>query len=53
VSPVPIEEPLFVLPEASIVSMTAEHDGFVLIRTKAGRTGWAQRANLAPIVPKH
>jgi hypothetical protein len=53
VSPVPIEEPLFVLPEASIVSMTAEHEGFVLIRTKAGRTGWAQRANLAPIVPKH
>jgi tetratricopeptide (TPR) repeat protein len=53
VSPVPIEEALFVLPEASIVRMLAEHDGFVLIRTKAGRTGWAQRANLAPIVPKH
>ncbi len=53
VSPVPIEEPLFVLPEASIVRMLAEHDGFVLIRTNAGRTGWAQRANLAPIVPKH
>jgi hypothetical protein len=52
VSPVPIEEPLFVLPEASIVRMMAEHDGFVLIRTDAGRTGWAQRANLAPIVPK-
>jgi hypothetical protein len=53
VSPVPIEEALFVLPEASIVRMLAEHDGFVLIRTEAGRTGWAQRANLAPIVPKH
>jgi hypothetical protein len=53
VSPVPIEEPLFVLPEASIVRMLAEHDGFVLIRTNAGRTGWAQRANLAPIVPTH
>ncbi len=52
VSPVPIEEPLFVLPEASIVRMMAEHEGFVLIRTEAGRTGWAQRANLAPIVPK-
>ena len=52
VSPVPIEEALFVLPEASIVRMLAEHDGFVLIRTKAGRTGWAQRANLAPIVPR-
>jgi hypothetical protein len=53
VSPVPIEEPLFVLPEASIVSVTAEHDGFVLIRTNAGRFGWAQRANLAPIVAAH
>jgi hypothetical protein len=53
VSPVPIEEPVFVLPEASIVGMSAEHDGFVLIRTKAGRTGWALRSNLAPIIPKH
>jgi hypothetical protein len=51
VSPVPIEEPLFVLPEASIVRMLGEHDGFVLIRTEAGRTGWAQRSNLAPTVP--
>ena len=53
VSPVPIEEPLFVLPEASIVRMMGEHDEFVLIRTEAGRTGWAQRSNLAPIAPKH
>jgi hypothetical protein len=53
VSPVPIEEPVFELPEASIVRMIEEHDGFVLIRTQAGRTGWAQRANVAPVVPKH
>jgi len=53
VSPVPIEEPVFVLPEASIVRMMAENEGFVLIRTEAGRTGWAPRASLAPIVPKH
>ena len=52
VSPVPIEEPLFVLPEASIVRMMGEHDEFVLIRTEAGRTGWAQRSSLAPVVPK-
>jgi hypothetical protein len=52
VSPVPIEEPVFVLPEASIVRTMGEHDEFVLIRTEAGRTGWAQRSNLAPIVPK-
>jgi hypothetical protein len=53
VSPVPIEEPVFELPEATIVRMIEEHDGFVLIRTQAGRTGWAQRANVAPVVPKH
>ena len=52
VSPVPIEEPVFQLPEASIVRMIEEHDGFVLIQTQAGRTGWAQRANVAPIVPR-
>jgi hypothetical protein len=52
VSPVPIEEPLFVLPEASIVRVSAEHDGFVLIQNKAGRMGWVQRTALAPIVPK-
>lgn len=52
VSPVPIEEPLFVLPEASIVRVMGEHDAFVLVRTEAGRTGWAQRANLAPILPR-
>jgi hypothetical protein len=53
VSPVTIEEPLFVLPEASVVSMSAEHDGFVLVRAGSGRTGWVPSANLAPIVPKH
>jgi hypothetical protein len=52
VSPVPIEEPIFVLPEAAIVSMSAEHDGFVLVRASSGRTGWVPSANLAPIIPK-
>jgi hypothetical protein len=53
VSPVPIEEPLFVLPEAAVVRMSAEHDGFVLVRASSGRTGWVPSANLVPIVPKH
>jgi hypothetical protein len=52
VSPTLIEETLFVLPEATVVSKGAEHDGFVLVRTAAGRTGWAPSTNLAPIVPK-
>jgi hypothetical protein len=52
VSPVSIEEPLFVLPEASIVRVGAEHEGFVLVRIKGGRSGWVPNASLAPIVPK-
>ncbi|MGB6354682.1 MAG: tetratricopeptide repeat protein, partial [Steroidobacteraceae bacterium] len=51
VSPALIEETLFVLPEAAIVSTGAEHDGFVLVRTDAGRTGWVPSTSLAPIVP--
>jgi hypothetical protein len=53
VSPVSMEEPLFTLPEATRVRMSSEHDGFVLIQTTGGRTGWIPSANLAPIVPKH
>jgi hypothetical protein len=51
VSPTLIEEPLFTLSEAETVSVSAEHDGFMLIKNHAGRTGWAPNANLAPIVP--
>ena len=52
VSPTIIEETLFALPEASIVNTGAEHDGFVLIRTAAGRAGWVPSSNLAPILPQ-
>jgi len=41
-----------VLPEAETVRITAEHDDFVLVRTRAGRTGWVSRANLAAVVPR-
>jgi hypothetical protein len=53
VSPVTIEEPLFTLPEATRVRMSGEHEGFVLIQTTGGRTGWVPSTNLAPIVPRH
>jgi len=52
VSPVPMGDPLFVLPEAETVRIRAEHEDFLLIQTNAGRTGWVSRANLAPVVPK-
>ena len=51
VSPTLIEEPIFTLPEAEIVSVRGEYEGFMLIKTGAGRTGWAPQANLGLIVP--
>jgi hypothetical protein len=52
VSPVPMGDPLVLLPEATTVRMRAEHEGFVLIETPAGLAGWVSRANLAPVVPR-
>jgi hypothetical protein len=51
VSPAPMGDPLFVLPEAETVTMTAEHEDFILVRTRTGLTGWVARANLAAVVP--
>jgi hypothetical protein len=44
-------DPLFVLPEAETVHITATHDEYVLVQTRTGKTGWMARANLAPVVP--
>jgi hypothetical protein len=52
VSPVPMSEPSFELHEAETVRMEAEHEGFVLVQTRGGRTGWVALANLAPVVPR-
>lgn len=51
VSPVPMGDAAFVLPEAETVTMAAEHEDFVLIRTRGGRSGWVARANLGAVVP--
>ena len=52
VSPVPIADTAFVLPEAETVIMTARHDDFILVRTRAGLSGWVTRANLGAVVPE-
>jgi hypothetical protein len=52
VSPVPMGDSLFVLAEAETVKITAEHEGFLLIQTSAGRTGWVSRSNVASVVPR-
>jgi tetratricopeptide (TPR) repeat protein len=51
VSPVPMGDPLFTLPLAETVEVTAAHEDYVLIRTRAGKAGWAARANVVPVVP--
>jgi hypothetical protein len=52
VSPVPMGDSLFVLPEGERVTIAAEHEGFTLVRTRAGRLGWVADFNLAPVVPR-
>ncbi|MDP9009130.1 MAG: tetratricopeptide repeat protein [Pseudomonadota bacterium] len=52
VSPVPMGDALFLLPEAETVKITAEHEGFFLVQTHAGRTGWVSRSNVAPVVTR-
>jgi hypothetical protein len=52
VSPVPMGDPLFTLPEGEKVKVMAEHEGFALIETRAGRAGWIAHSNFASIVPR-
>jgi hypothetical protein len=51
VSPVPMGDALFTLAEGETVKLTAEHEGFTLIRARSGRSGWVPKANVAPIAP--
>jgi Tetratricopeptide repeat len=52
VSPVPMGDSLFVLAEGERVTISAEHEGFTLVHTRAGRSGWIADANVAPVVPR-
>jgi len=51
VAPVPMGDTAFVLPEAETVTLTAEHEDFVLVRTRGGRSGWVARANVGAVMP--
>jgi len=51
VSPVPMGDVAFVLPEAETVTLTAEHEDFILVRTRGGRSGWVARASVGAVVP--
>jgi tetratricopeptide (TPR) repeat protein len=52
VSPVLMADTAFVLREAETVTITAEHEDFILIRTRGGLAGWVARANLGAVVPR-
>jgi hypothetical protein len=51
VSPAPMADAAFVLREAESVTMTAEHEDFIFIRTDGGLSGWVARANLGAVMP--
>ena len=52
VSPVPMGDTAFVLPEAETVTLVAEHEDFVLVRTRGGVSGWVARANIGAVVQR-
>jgi hypothetical protein len=52
VAPAPMGDTAFVLREAETVTMVADHDEFVLIRTGDGRSGWVSRADVGAVVPQ-
>jgi hypothetical protein len=51
VSPAPLGDALFTLKEAEAVTIAGQHEGFVLVRTAAGRSGWVWHADLVVVVP--
>jgi hypothetical protein len=51
VSPAPMADTAFVLREADSVTMTAEHEDFIFVRSRDGSSGWVTRASLGAVVP--
>ena len=51
-SPVRAAEPAFKLREGESVTVGAEHQEFMLVRTPAGRSGWVARSELVLVVPQ-
>jgi hypothetical protein len=51
VSPVPMGDTAFELPEGQTVTLIARHEDFALIRTRDGLSGWVAGANLGTVMP--
>jgi hypothetical protein len=52
VSPAPMADTAFVLPEAESVTLMAAHEDFMLIRTGGGLSGWVSGGSLGAVVPQ-
>jgi hypothetical protein len=52
VTPALMGDTAFVLPEAETVTITAEHEDFILVRNRSGHSGWVARASLGIVVPQ-
>ncbi|MGH7295673.1 MAG: tetratricopeptide repeat protein, partial [Polyangiaceae bacterium] len=51
VSPFPSAQSSFALPAGTAVELGRVHDGYVLVRDRAGQSGWVEQAAVAPLVP--
>jgi hypothetical protein len=52
ISPVSTAEATFKLLAGETVTVCAEHQGFALVQTSVGRSGWVSRPDLARVVPQ-
>lgn len=52
VAPVNDATTAFTLPEAEIVTMKAQRDNYVLVRTHSGHVGWVSGTDLTSVVPR-
>lgn len=52
VSPVSLGDPAFIVPEGDIVRIASRYQGYVLVRTRAGRSGWLAAQDLVSIIPE-
>lgn len=50
VTPVPMGETAFVLPEAATVTVAGEHDDYLLVKTDTGQNGWVPSTGVARVV---
>jgi hypothetical protein len=51
ISPVTVGQPIFTLPEGTVVGVVKSHGPFALVSTHNGQRGWVNRDTLEPVIP--